>query len=181
MRVAVTPRWSRRAALVLGLAATGVVIGVRPAMADAVTVGSLLVEIPTSLMAVPPDDTLGQQWQWVGRDRGPTTRPAALVLARADLPATDAEELLGLVLAGSAGGLLPDLVLSNRRLRSMPGGGDQVRHDLEYAAGGGGAYHGVLLIATREQPPSALLVVVGDGSLTAGTIDEVLDSARWRS
>jgi hypothetical protein len=38
-----------------------------------------------------------------------------------------------------------------------------------------------MLIATRPEPPAAVLVVVGSEALTAGTIDGVLDSARWRS
>jgi hypothetical protein len=63
----------------------------------------------------------------------------------------------------------------------MPGGGDQTRIDLAYAAAQALPFHGTLLVATRPEPPAAVLVMVGSDALTAGTIDGVLDSAEWRS
>jgi hypothetical protein len=53
--------------------------------------------------------------------------------------------------------------------------------EVSYAASRGRTYHGTLLLATRPAPPSGLLVVLGDDTLTAGTMDGVLDSARWMS
>jgi hypothetical protein len=104
-----------------------------------------------------------------------------LVLARADLASTDAGEVLGLVLSGSAAGMLPELRLSNRRTRPMPGSGDQTRLSLQYSPGPGLTYHGEILIAARPARPAALLVVLGDEELTAATADSILESARWRS
>lgn len=174
-----TRHWTRRSILALGLVASATVASPRPAMADSIRIGSLSFDVPGSIRRQAPTDQWQRHWQWLGRDVGPGTRPAVLVLGRADLPSTDAEEILGTLLASSATGLLPDLVLSNRQTRSMPGGGGQTRHSLSYAAGGGGRYHGVLLIATREQPPAGLMMVIGDETLTSGLIDGVLDSARW--
>ncbi len=36
-----------------------------------------------------------------------------------------------------------------------------------------------MLIAVRPTPPAAVVAVFGDQTLTAGTIDTVLDSVRW--
>jgi hypothetical protein len=107
--------------------------------------------------------------------------PSTLVLARADLAATDAGEVLGLVLSGSAAGMLPDLRLSNRRTRPMPSSGDQTRLSLQYSPGPGVTYHGEILIAVRPVRLAGLLVVLGDEELTAATADSILESARWRS
>ena len=63
--------------------------------------------------------------------------------------------------------------------RSMPGGGEQLRVNVGYAATLGFPYHGTMLVATRSEPPAGLVVVLGGDLLTAGTIDGVLDSARW--
>lgn len=172
-------RWTRRSALALGLAAASTVWLPRTAGAAPITVGDLTFTVPAEIDAVPPDDALGRNWQWQGQTSSSGSLPATAVLARADLASTDPEEVLGLVLAGSAAGFLPGLSLTGRRTRPMPGGGDQARINLAYAARSDLAYHGTLLIATREQAPSALLVVLGDDQLTAGTIDGVLESARW--
>jgi hypothetical protein len=53
--------------------------------------------------------------------------------------------------------------------------------EVSYAASRGRIYHGTLMIATRPEPPGGLLVVLGDDTLTAGTMNGVLDSARWVS
>lgn len=173
--------WTRRSVLALGVAAVGLGTRSSPVHAAEVAVGDLSFVVPAMVRAAPAETFLGPRWQWQGRAAGPPTVPRTVVLARADLPGVDAEEILGLVLAGSAAGWLANLRLSGRRTRSMPGGGDQTRVAIAYSAGPDLRYFGELLIATRPAPPSALLVVLGDDSLTAGTIDGVLDSARWRS
>jgi hypothetical protein len=104
-----------------------------------------------------------------------------VVLARADLASTAPGEILGLLLASSVTGLMPGLEIGGSRTRAFPGGGDQTRLEVSYAASRGGAYHGTLLVATRPEPPAGLLVVLGDDTLTAGTMNGVLDSARWVS
>ena len=163
----------------LGVGVLGLAVVPAPARAVPVTVGGLSFAVPAEVSAAPPDPALGTGWQWQGRVRGGDAASQTVVLARADLASTDAAEILGLVLAGSTAGLLPDLDLTPTRLRPMPGGGGQTRIDLSYTAGQGVNYHGTLLMATRDEPPAALLVVVGGERLTAGTIDGVLQSARW--
>lgn len=171
--------WTRRALLALAAGASAALAGARPAQAALVTVGSLTFAVPTEVVST-ADETLGAHWQWRGRDSSPDQRAQTVVLARADLASTDAEEVLGLVLAGSGAGLLPGLTVGTRRTRSMPGGGDQLRVDVGYAASRGYLYHGTMLVATRREPPAGLILVLGRDLLTAGTIDGVLDSARWR-
>lgn len=171
--------WTRRSALALGLATIGIAGRPTPAGAAEITVGDLAFTVPSTITATGPNDQLGQHWQWQGQTPGAGADPATVVLARADLPGTDPEEILGLVLAGSAIGLLPGLSLTGRRDRSMPGGGEQTRISLAYTFRPDLDYHGTLLVATREQTPSGLMAVLGDDLLTAGTIDSVLDSARW--
>jgi hypothetical protein len=166
--------------LLIGVAALGGMAWPAPASANAVSVGHLSFTVPPTISPSPPGEDLGEAWQWQGRTPGSSTLPATVVLARADVAATDPEEVLGLVLAGSVSGLLANLQLTSRRSRPMPGGSDQTRVGLQYTAGKDLAYHGELLIATRETPPAGLLVVLGDDQLTAGTIDSVLESARWR-
>jgi hypothetical protein len=173
-------QWGRRSVLLIGVAALGGMAWPAPAGANVVSVGDLSFTVPPTISPSPPTDDLGEAWQWQGRTPGSSTLPATVVLARADVAATDPEEVLGLVLAGSVSGLLADLQLTSRRSRPMPGGGDQTRVGLQYTAGQDLAYHGELLIATRQAPPAGLLVVLGDDQLTAGTIDSVLESARWR-
>lgn len=171
---------TRRSVLALGVGAVGLVALPAPARADVVTVGRLSFTVPAEVRAAAPDPALGYGWQWHGRSgAGPV--PPTVVLARADLPAGDAGEVLGLLLAGSAAGLLAGLQVDGRRRRAMPGGGDQSRYALRYAVRRDLAYHGQLLVAARPAAPGALLVVLGDDQLTAGTVDAVLESARWLS
>ena len=147
-----------------------------------VRVGDLSFEVPETIRPTAPGRALGQGWQWCGvQDGGPADRPATVVLARADLASTAPEEILGLLLASSVTGLMPGLEIGGARTRAMPGGGDQTRLEVSYAASRGRSYHGTLLVATRPKPPGGLLVVLGDDTLTAGTMNGVLDSARWVS
>lgn len=176
-----TRTWTRRSALILALTAVGGAVLARPAGAAEITVGDLTFTVPSTITPGPAaaQTTYGRYWQWQGQTPGPKADPATVVLARADLPSTDPEEILALVLAGSAAGLLPGLLLTGRRTRSMPGGEEQTRVSLSYTVRPGVAYHGTLLIATRADAASALMAVLGDDQLTAGDIDAVLDSARW--
>jgi hypothetical protein len=180
-------RWTPRLALALSVLV--IVAGAHPttAAAESVSVGDLSFTVPATISPTGPGSSasggvsVGEGWQWAGRTSGATAVPSTLVLARADLAATDAGEVLGLVLSGSAAGMLPDLRLSNRRTRPMPGSGDQTRVSLQYSPGPGETYHGEILIAARPARPAALLVVLGDEELTAATADSILESARWRS
>ena len=175
-------RWTRRSVLALGAGSAALLLGSTPARGVSVTVGGLSFAVPEEITAVAADSSLGQGWQWLGRlDQPAAGRAATVVLARADIASSDPQEVIGLLLASSIAGFLPDLQLGARRLRSMPGGGDQTRIDLRYLAGRDLPFHGTILIATRPEPPAAALVMVGDDNLTAGTIDGVLDSARWLS
>ena len=105
-----------------------------------------------------------------------------MVLARADLASIDPQEVIGLLLASSTAGLLPGL-----RARRPAGHGRcpaaATRPGSTCATSPARSlpFHGTMLVATRPEPPAAVLVVVGDDDLTAGTIDGVLDSARWLS
>jgi hypothetical protein len=174
--------WARRSVLVLGLSAVGLLVTRTAALATAVTVGGLSFEVPETIRPTVPGPAMGQGWQWCGvREGGSADRPATIVLARADLASTEPEEILGPLLAGSTTGLTPGLVIGGSRRRAMPGGGDQTRMEVSYAASTGRIYHGTLLVATRPEPPGGLLVVLGDDTLTAGTMNGVLDSARWVS
>jgi hypothetical protein len=182
-------RRSRRLVLALCLLAITAIGHPTTAAAAPITVGDLSFTVPDTIQGVPTPSagpgppgqvSLGEGWQWAGQASGAAALPSTVVLARADLAATDAGEVLGLVLAGSAAGMLPDLKLTNRRVRPMPGG-EQTRVGLQYSAGPGVTYHGEILIAIRPQPPASLLVVLGDDELTAATVDSILESARWRS
>lgn len=181
----VARRWTRRSVLVLGAASAGLLLARTPAESVPITVGDLSFTVPDTVRPVPPagSTSLGLGWQWRGRGESPTSdgRAAPVVLARADLASIDPQEIVGLLLANAVAGSLPGLELGARRVRSMPGGGDQTRIDLAYAVARSLPFHGTMLIATRPDPPAAVLVVVGSDALTAGTIDGVLDSARWRS
>jgi hypothetical protein len=175
--------WTRRSVLALGAGSAALLLGTTPARGLTVTVGGLSFGVPDTFRPVPADSSLGQGWQWLGRlDRPPPDRrAAAVVLARSDVASIDPQEVFGLLLASSTAGLMPGLQLGARRGRSMPGGGDQTRIDVRYLAGRYLPFHGTVLVATRPEPPAAALVIVGDDDLTAGTIDGVLDSARWLS
>jgi len=171
--------------LALGAGSVALLLGRTPAEGVPVTVGQLSFTVPDTVRPVPPaaELALGLGWQWRGRGEPPSAdhRAAPVVLARADLASIDPQEIVGLLLANAAAGSLPGLELGTRRVRSMPGGGDQTRIDLAYTAARSLPFHGTMLIATRPEPPAAVLVVVGSDALTAGTIDGVLDSAQWRS
>lgn len=178
-------RWTRRSALALGLSAVGTGLVVRRAPADvsSVTLGEVTFDVPATVQPSAEVPGVTRDWAWQGISAtGRGTAPSTLVLARSDLDATDPEEVLGLLLAGAADGQLPDLVTQPRRTRSLGGRqGDQVRIDLSYQANQRRRYHGTLLVATRARPPAAVLVVLGDDTLTAGTVGGVLDSLRWTS
>jgi hypothetical protein len=174
--------WTRRSVLALGAGSVALLLGRTPARAVSVTVGGLSFAVPDAVTPVPADSSLGVGWQWRGRlDQPVGGRPATVVLARADVASIDPQEVVGLLLAGSIAGSMPGLQLGARRVRSMPGGGDQTRIDIRYLAGRDLAFHGTILVATRPEPPAAVLAMVGNDDLTAGTIDGVLDSARWLS
>ena len=172
-------RWSRRSALTLGLTALVVLTCPPGAEAADVTVGDLTFVVPGTVASASVPTVYGDGWQWAGGS-GPGPLPGVLVLARSDLDSADAAETLGLLLAGSAGGLLPRVAIQPLPERTMPGGGQQTRVDVSYAVGVDRSYHGTLLIAVRNGRPTALLAVLGDDTLTAGAIDAVLSSARWR-
>lgn len=178
-------RWTRRSALALGLSAvgTGLVVHRAPADVSSVTLGEVTFDVPSTVQPSPEVPGVTRDWGWQGMaTTGPGTAPSTVVLARADLHTTDPEEVLGLLLAGAADGQLPDLVTQPRRARSLGGRqGDQVRIDLSYQASQRRRYRGTLLVATRARPPAAVLVVLGDDTLTAGTVSGVLDSLRWTS
>ena len=171
--------------LALGAASAGLLLARTRAYGVTVTVGGLSFMVPETVRYVPAGDSaaLGLGWQWRGRGEPPNSdgRAAPVVLARADLASTDPQEIVGLLLANAAAGSLPGLRLGTRRVRSMAGGGEQTRIDLAYAVARSLPFHGTMLIATRSEPPAAVLVVVGSDALTAGTVDGVLDSARWQA
>ena len=176
-------RWTRRSVLALAAGSAALLLRTTPASGLTVTVGGLSFTVPDPIRQVGTDSSLGHGWQWLGRLDSPSAvgRPVTVVLARADVDSIDPQEVLGLLLASSTAGSMPGLQLGARRARPMPGGGDQTRIDLRYVAGRDVTFHGTILVGTRPKPPAAALVVVGDDDLTAGTIDGVLDSARWLS
>jgi hypothetical protein len=178
-------RWARRSLLAVGAASVGLLLAGTPARGMPITVGELSFTVPETVRPVSAAglDAFGRGWQWRGRGALPGVdgRAAPVVLARADIASIDPQEILGLLLATAAAGSLPGLELGNRRVRSMPGGGDQTRIDLGYAVARALPFHGTILIATRAEPPAAVLVVVGSEALTAGTIDGILDSAQWQA
>ncbi len=183
-------RWSRRTALALCILAAAVTGNPSPATASTVSVGDLIFAVPVTISEGSARQSTGSSngriafgagWQWVGQAGGHDALPATVVLARGDIVSTNAGEVLGLALAGSAAGMLPDLRLTKWRSRPMSDEGEKTRIGLQYSAGPGVTYHGELLIATRPTAPAAVLVVLGTEDLTAGTIDSILESARWRS
>lgn len=179
----ISRRWTRRSVLALGAGSAALLLGATPARGVTVTVGGLSFAVPDTIRQVPADFSLGQGWQWLGSLESPSAagRAATVVLARADIASIDPHEVLGLLLASSTAGSLPGLQLGAVRARAMPGGGDQTRIDVRYLASRDLPFHGTILIATRAEPPAATVVILGDDRLTAGTIDGVLDSARWLS
>ena len=172
---------SRRTALALGLvAAAGLAVPVRRAEAAEITVGDLRLEVPPDVVPADPTDPFGRNWQWRGRTDDSQLSPRGIVLARADLATSEPVEVLGLLLAGTASGLLPQLQLSGRRSRVVDAS-EQTRIGLSYATERGRRYAGELLIAARTEAPSGLVVVLGDDSLPTSFVSGVLGSVRWRT
>lgn len=171
---------SRRAALAVGVAAAaGLALRSRPAQAGEITVGDLTFEVPEDVVPADRGDRLGRNWQWSGRTDDNQINPRGVVLARADLDTAEPVEVLGLLLASTASGLLPQIQLSGRRSRVVDGG-EQTRIALSYALGPDRRYGGELLIASRSDAPSGLVVVLGDDTVPTSFLDGVLGSVRWR-
>lgn len=162
--------WSRRAVLAVGLAA---LVPGRASAATGVRVGDLSMIIPPSVSQV-DDPELGAGWQWQGV-AGRPEQPSMIILARADLPSIDAREVLAALLSTGIAGGVP-VAHTPPEPRSMPGG-KQVRTVLTLA--GRRPYRGAMLITTRDEPPAGAVVVLGDDSLTAQSIDAVLESVQW--
>ena len=172
---------SRRAAIAVGVAAAaGLTLRSRPALAGEITVGDLAFEVPADVVPADPGDRLGRSWQWSGRTDDSQLRPRGVVLARADLDTAEPVEVLGLLLASTASGLLPQIELSGRRSRVVDGS-EQTRIALSYALGADRRYGGELLIASRSDAPSGLVVVLGDDTVPTSFLDGVLGSVRWRA
>ena len=171
---------TRRAALALGLTtAAGLALPSRPARAAEVTVGDLALTAPEDVIPAAATEDLGRNWQWRGRTDDGQLRPRGIVLARADLFTDEPVEVLGLLLASTASGLLPDISLTARRSPSLPDGGAQTRVAVSYAIARERRYEGELLIAPRTEAPSALVVALTDGTLPTSFVAGVLDSVRW--
>ena len=172
---------TRRAALGLGLAvAAGLAVRASPARATEVAVGDLVLTVPDSVVPAASTDDLGRSWQWRGRTDDGQLRPRGVVLARADLFTDEPVEVLGLLLASTTSGLLPDIRLTGRRRRELPDGREQTRIGLSYAVARGRRYEGELLVAPRTEAPSGLVVALTDGTLPTSFLTGVLDSVRWR-
>jgi hypothetical protein len=172
---------SRRAALAVGLAAAaGLTLRGRPAQAGEITVGDLAFEVPEDVVPADPGDRFGRNWQWSGRTDDNQITPRGVVLARADLDTTEPVEVLGLLLASTASGLLPELRVAGRRSRVVEGG-EQTRIAVSYALDRNRRYAGELLIASRADGPSGLVVVLGDGTVPTSFLTGVLGSVRWRT
>ena len=175
-------RLTRRGLLGLGLGSAGALLvgGRATASPVTITVGSLAFDVPADVAPSSAGPALGgPSWSWTGQR--PPAAGAFVVLSRADLASSDAEEVVGWLLADGLVGALPALSTEARRARATPGGGDQDRLDVAYAAGAGVRYHGTLLVATRPAGPAGVVLVLGDDRLTAGEVSSVLDSARWVS
>ena len=152
-------RWTRRSVLVLGAASAGLLLA-RTRAEGCRSPGRAVLHGAGHGPAFPAagSTSLGLGWQWRGRGESATSdgRAAPVVLARADIASVDPQEIVGLLLANATAGSLPGLELGARRVRSMPGGGDQTRIDLAYAAARALPFHGTMLIATRPEPPAAV-------------------------
>lgn len=172
---------SRRAALAVGVAAAaGLTLRSRPARAGEITVGDLTFEVPEDVVPADRGDRLGRNWQWRGRTDDNQINPRGVVLARADLDTAEPVEVLGLLLASTASGLLPQLQVTGRRSRVVEGS-EQTRIAVSYVLDRNLRYGGELLIATRSDGPSGLVVVLGDGTVPTSFFAGVLGSVRWRS
>lgn len=174
---------TRRGFVALSLAAAVAALpgGSAGAATTTVTVGGLSFALPPGVLEVPATQVVGgASWQWAGRRAADADRTGVLVvLARADLASSDPEEVAAWLLAGGVAGALPGLAVEARRSRAMPGGGDQDRLDLGYAADARTRWSGTVMVATRPEGRAGALAVLGDDRLTAGEISLVLDSARW--
>ena len=171
---------TRRAALAAGVAvAVGSALRARPAQAGQITVGDLVLEVPAGVVPADAGDPLGRNWQWRGRTDDSQISPRGVVLARADLTTSEPVEVLGLLLASTAAGLLPDVKLASRRSRVVQGS-QQTRFALSYALDRTRRYGGELVIAERPDATSGLVVVLGDGTVATSFFADVLDSVRWR-
>ncbi len=166
--------WARRTVLALGLAGVAGVLGAPSATAVGVTLGRFAFDIQTSIRAQdPPSDG----WQWQGQlTEGGV--PSIMVSARADLVGTEPREVLGLLLASGIGGWLPDLSAGPARTRATRDGSPALRSPIRFRATREHRYGGTLLI-TSNRDTTAVLAVLGTDRLTAGRIDQILDSARW--
>lgn len=167
-------RWARRAALGFGLAGVAGLLGVRPAAAAPVTLGRFGFEIQSSIRR---QDQPSPGWQWQGQLTEDTVA-SILVLARADLVATDPYETLGLLLASGTAGWLPDLTAGPARSRPTQDGSAAIRCAVGYRPAPQLTYRGTLLI-TSNGGSTAVLAVLGTDRLSAGRADQILDSARW--
>jgi hypothetical protein len=171
----------RRAVLAAGVAvAAGLTIRSRPAQAGELTVGDLVYGVPAGVVPADPGDLLGRSWQWRGRTDDSQISPRGVVLVRADLETAEPVEVLGLLLASTAAGLLPDVRLVRRRSRVVQGG-QQTRFALSYALDRTRRYGGELVVAARPDATSGLVVVLGDGTVPTSFFADVLDPGRWRS
>ncbi len=158
----------------------GTITGGSAATATPVRVGGLSFAVPDGFQPGTSELSLGQGWTYSAVRAGAgVERPSAVVLARADLSSVVPEEIISALFASSINGLLPSLQIGRSRTRSMVGGGEQRRLEVQYAVSRGAPFHGTVMVLTRSLPAAGLLVVLGDDTLTAGTIDGVLDSARW--
>lgn len=172
----------RRTALALGIGSL-VGLGLRTPTAGAaeIAVGDLTFTVPTNVAAASADEDLGRNWQWRGRTDDGQLRPSGVVLARADLVTDEPIEILGLLLASTASGLLPSIRLTGRRSRTQSDGVQQARVGLSYAVAEHLRYTGELAISPRPGATSGLIVALSDGTLSTSFVTSVLDSIRWRS
>lgn len=172
---------TRRSALTLAFGATAALaLGSIRAGAAEVGVGDLVLTVPEDVVPAAAGEQLGRNWQWRGRTDDSQLRPRGVVLARADLSTDDPVEILGLLLASTASGLLPAIQLTGRRGRAQPGGDEQTRIGLSYAISDDRRYEGELAISPRRDAPSGLVVALTDGTLSTSFVTGVLDSIRWR-
>jgi hypothetical protein len=165
----------RRTLLGLGLAAVAGVAGPAPAARAAeVTLGRFAFDVPATIRAQAQPRA---GWQWEGQQLE-SGAPSIVVLARADLADADPHEVLGLLLASSAGGWLPELSVDPTRDGTTRDGSPALRQPISFQPAPKITYQGTLLI-TRNRDTAAVLAVIGTARLTAGRTDQILDSAGW--
>ncbi len=166
-------RWARRTVLGLGLAGVAGALNAPAATAVGVTLGRFGFDVQTSIRAQHPNG--GWQWQGQLTEGG---KPSIMVSARADLVGTEPREVLGLLLASGIGGWLPELSAGPARTRATRDGSPALRSPIRFRVVPELSYSGTVLI-TSNQDTTAILAVLGTDRLTAGRIDQILDSARW--